>query len=192
MSKRRRITIQDSEKELRDKRGPNGFRLCRWCKKEVHPPRRTFCSDECIHLWKLRSNPGYVREHVYKRDLGICALCKSDTRLQKIQLENALRDCSYDEKSDQYKALLIALNITATEAKKSLWDADHIVPVAEGGGLCGLEFMQTLCKRCHKLKSGKQMNAKAKPRKIKQMKLGGVQGIQGFPGIKGLFGKIKD
>ena len=30
------------------------------------------------------------------------------------------------------------------------WEADHIIPVSEGGGLCGLENMQTLCIQCHK------------------------------------------
>ncbi len=32
----------------------------------------------------------------------------------------------------------------------NLWQADHIVPVIEGGGLCGLDGYQTLCVPCHK------------------------------------------
>jgi 5-methylcytosine-specific restriction endonuclease McrA len=32
----------------------------------------------------------------------------------------------------------------------SLWQADHIVPVAEGGGECGLDNLRTLCTPCHK------------------------------------------
>jgi 5-methylcytosine-specific restriction endonuclease McrA len=36
-----------------------------------------------------------------------------------------------------------------------VWDADHIVPVSEGGGLCGLEGMRTLCRKCHGSESGK-------------------------------------
>jgi len=31
----------------------------------------------------------------------------------------------------------------------SWWEADHIVPVAEGGGQCGPENYRTLCCRCH-------------------------------------------
>jgi 5-methylcytosine-specific restriction endonuclease McrA len=31
-----------------------------------------------------------------------------------------------------------------------LWDADHIVPVAEGGGECDLANMRTLCLKCHR------------------------------------------
>ena len=30
------------------------------------------------------------------------------------------------------------------------WDADHIVPVIEGGGLCGLDGYRTLCRPCHR------------------------------------------
>ena len=31
-----------------------------------------------------------------------------------------------------------------------MWQADHIIPVVEGGGCCGLDNLQTLCIRCHK------------------------------------------
>ena len=34
--------------------------------------------------------------------------------------------------------------------KHSLWQADHITPVVEGGGGCGLDNYRTLCLRCHK------------------------------------------
>jgi 5-methylcytosine-specific restriction endonuclease McrA len=37
------------------------------------------------------------------------------------------------------------------KSRKSLWDADHIVPVMEGGGECDLENIRTLCLRCHRL-----------------------------------------
>ena len=34
--------------------------------------------------------------------------------------------------------------------RKSLWDADHILPVTEGGGECDLDNIRTLCLRCHR------------------------------------------
>jgi 5-methylcytosine-specific restriction endonuclease McrA len=34
--------------------------------------------------------------------------------------------------------------------RKSLWDAHHIVPVAEGGGECDLSNLRTLCLKCHR------------------------------------------
>ena len=33
---------------------------------------------------------------------------------------------------------------------RHLWEADHIKPVIEGGGQCGLENLRTLCLRCHR------------------------------------------
>ena len=36
-------------------------------------------------------------------------------------------------------------------ARRHFWDADHIVPVVEGGGECDLANMRTLCLKCHKL-----------------------------------------
>ena len=32
--------------------------LCRWCGLEVPTRRITFCSDWCVHGWRLRNNPG--------------------------------------------------------------------------------------------------------------------------------------
>jgi hypothetical protein len=32
-----------------------------------------------------------------------------------------------------------------------LWDADHILAVKDGGGMCGLDNMRTLCIPCHKI-----------------------------------------
>jgi 5-methylcytosine-specific restriction protein A len=86
-----------------------GRPLCRWCKTAVSGRRRTFCSDACVHEWRLRSSASYLRECVYKRDKGICALC----------------------------------------GKKKKWEADHIVPVVEGGD-SNLENIRTLCIKCHR------------------------------------------
>ena len=35
-------------------------------------------------------------------------------------------------------------------SRSSLWDADHIVPVVEGGGECDLSNIRTLCLKCHR------------------------------------------
>lgn len=37
------------------------------------------------------------------------------------------------------------------------WEADHIIPVFLGGGLCTIENLQTLCYDCHKEKSKFQL-----------------------------------
>lgn len=56
-------------------RGPNGRLLCRHCGVEVPKGRLSFCSDACVHEWKLRSQPRYLRRCVFERDRGKCARC---------------------------------------------------------------------------------------------------------------------
>lgn len=166
MSKLRRSSIRRSNKELKNQRGANGHRLCRFCKNEVQPPRRTFCGNKCVHEWKLRSDVKYLRHYVYERDLGKCALCKVDTRYQKIRIEDLLYESNKSKIDRNYKAYLKTLNITEFESQKSIWHADHIKPVKMGGGESGLENIRTLCVKCHKLVTKSQIkNAKKKTAK---------------------------
>src|ERR1700710_2201115 len=68
--------------------GPLGKPLCRWCDLEILAKRRrTFCSDYCVHQHRLRTDPGYLRDQVFARDHGVCALCDADT----IAIYNALK-----------------------------------------------------------------------------------------------------
>ncbi len=107
----RAVNIDDWGKPIRDAEGKP---VCRWCRAPIVFPRRTFCGEACVHEWKIRSSPYYVREQVKKRDKGICRLCGA--------------------------------NVVKSRRK---WEADHIVPVADGGGECGLDNYRLLCRPCH-------------------------------------------
>ena len=75
-------------------KGPHGRTLCRRCGIETPKGRHTFCSDACVHEWKLRTDPGYLREQVFRRDRGICSVCGLDTeslRKDKRKLDYAAR-----------------------------------------------------------------------------------------------------
>ncbi len=122
-------------------RGETGRTLCRWCGTEVAKGRRTFCSDACVHHWKLRSNPGYLREHVFARDKGVCGQCGVDT----VALRRDMRKLDLAARRKFLKEWRLQ-----DGSRKSLWDADHVVPVAEGGGQCDLSNMRTLCLKCHR------------------------------------------
>jgi 5-methylcytosine-specific restriction protein A len=137
--KRRGGWVKPSDVE----RSPTGRPLCRWCRLEIEAGkrRRTFCSDACVHEWKLRTNPGYLREKVFERDRGVCAQCGADTT----KLRRDLRKLDYAAR----RRFLKDWNLKEG-SRKSMWDADHIVPVAEGGGQCDLSNMRTLCLRCHR------------------------------------------
>lgn len=126
-----------------------GLTCCRWCGKGVKPPRRTMCSPECVHELQLRTNGRYLRDCVYNRDKGICQMCKIDTK--KIAKE-ALQ-LRTEEKEIFLKKYSISLKRKIWKRKHGggLWDADHIIPVKDGGGSCGLENIRTLCIKCHKV-----------------------------------------
>jgi 5-methylcytosine-specific restriction enzyme A len=120
--------------------GLAGRPLCRWCRSEVPKGRRTFCSEACIHEWKLRTDPGYLRDKVFARDRGVCAQCGADT----VALRRDMRKLDFAARRQFLKQWKLREG-----SRKSLWDADHIVPVAEGGGQCDLSNMRTLCLLCH-------------------------------------------
>ena len=56
--------------------------------------RRTFCSDACVHEWRLRSSTSYLRECVFERDKGVCALCGLDTHKRAIEAGDSVSGCS--------------------------------------------------------------------------------------------------
>jgi 5-methylcytosine-specific restriction enzyme A len=121
-------------------KGPNGRCLCRWCSLEVPAGRLTFCSDFCVEEWRLRSNPGHLRERVLERDRGICAVCGTDCVAEYNHIRR-LRGTARARAAEKW----------GLGGRKSLWDADHIVPVIEGGGECDLLNMRTLCLKCHRI-----------------------------------------
>ena len=150
--------------------GAHGRPLCRWCCLEILAVRRrTFCSAYCVHQWRLRSDPGYLREQVAMRDSGVCALCATDT----VAAVRALKR----SRGERRVELLAMWGLASVKARRSLWDADHIVPVAEGGGQCDLDNLRTLCLPCHREVTAelrRRLRALAPPRVVKA-------GSQGSP-----------
>ena len=123
-------------------KGVEGRALCRWCSLEVPKGRQTFCSAFCVEEWRLRSNPGYLREKTLNRDKGMCASCGVDTLAAWLELRRS--------RGPKRLKMLAHWGLKSL-TRKTLWDADHIVPVIEGGGECDLENIRTLCLLCHRV-----------------------------------------
>ncbi|HEY0372586.1 MAG TPA: HNH endonuclease [Thermoanaerobaculia bacterium] len=117
--------------------------MCRWCKGAVSGRRRTFCSDACVHEWRLRSSTSYLRECVFERDKGVCTLCGLDTHKQRRRIMRL----PFAERMRELRTLQSAGVIH--KGRKTWWEADHILSVVEGGD-SNLENMRTLCIPCHK------------------------------------------
>ena len=131
-------------------RGPGGRRLCRQCGQEVPPRRRTFCGDACVEQWKLKTDLSFLRSRVWKRDKGRCAQCGMKCKDLEKGLELLRKVLAREGLAVVYGSLRKALKI---QSRHTLWDADHIRAVVDGGGECGLDNMQTLCFWCHRDKT---------------------------------------
>lgn len=143
------------------KRGPNGRRLCRECLQEVAPRRFSYCSDPCAEAFRLRTDHGYIRQLLEQRDRGICALCGLDciVRWRELRAEALAARNFYVA----WREIEVRLGIPST--RETLWDADHITPVADGGADLGLNNYRTLCLWCHRKVTAQWQRQRAEQRK---------------------------
>ena len=130
----------------------NNNPLCRWCKNIVSPPRRTFCSPECVHEYRIRTSSSYLRLCVFKRDNGICDICNTDTKKITKEILKASNEEEEIEIKNKYN-IHFKRKVWKKKYGGGLWDADHINCVKDGGGECGLDNLRTLCIQCHKLRT---------------------------------------
>jgi 5-methylcytosine-specific restriction enzyme A len=160
---------RQSAKLLRDH---DGHVICSCgCGRKPPKGRRTWFSTECVNAWRERNDPAYIREQLWRRDKGICALCGCDSveeyRRWREHMKEAgrlsewfLQAWRLPESARQHWKLRATERRRITDrwkpsgawtaGRRTSWDADHIVPVVEGGGLCDLSNYRTLCHPCHK------------------------------------------
>jgi 5-methylcytosine-specific restriction protein A len=155
------------------KKDADGNRLCRWDQKPVGK-RRSYCGKSCLKEVDIRCSAGMLRYHVKERDKGICAGCGLDTQKLKRIMDHAAR--SYYEIrhgigstnhtwfSGEFNkdSFLVRLGFNR---HGSLWEADHVVEVINGGEST-LENTQTLCVPCHKAKTKAMHGARARSRRV--------------------------
>lgn len=123
-------------------------RPCCYCGKPRPKDRRRWCSEACVDDFLIRKGDATrIKSAVFQRDRGICAHCGTDTDLLKRVLRKAV-DWSGAYPVSASRVIFRILAIPSW--RQRFWDADHIVPVVEGGGGCGLDGYRTLCLWCHK------------------------------------------
>ena len=165
----------------------NGKPLCRWCRGPVERPRLTFCSNKCVEEAKLRLSGTWVRDMVWERDHGICRTCGVDTVQKRREVlawdkanrtplwgELRFRTVDFKQESRLYREAVSQHaefrkqsvgDWPTAGSRKTFWDADHILEVVNGGGLCGIENYQTLCVPCHKAKTAKLAKDRSEARR---------------------------
>jgi hypothetical protein len=127
--------------------------LCRNCGQNVKrfdSRKQTFCCNECVKEWKIKSDPVYARRLVLKRDKGICTCCGRDTLEIQKQIEIIRTRYGTGSTADYIEQLFFEQQgLDPMLHRKTFYDADHIKPVSQGGGECGLEGLRLLCLWCH-------------------------------------------
>ncbi len=136
---------------------------CRWCGGPKPARRRSWCSDACHDEFLIRWCGGEVIRQVYRRDKGICAVCGIDA---EVILDLRRRVARLDTFSNPH----VTREAWGPWARREqMWEADHILPVSEGGGCCGLGNYRTLCVVCHNRESGllrRRLNRRGKPEQM--------------------------
>jgi len=175
-------------------RDPEGRRLCRWCRALVPRGRRWWCSAGCVTAYRIRSDPGFARARVHERDRGICAICGTDTEAEGARLTGLLAglgtevstELSWEPVARTLHGPLAAwLGLPAQSLSpfrdwpdrdpwpatlwirwrvEIPWEADHVTPVIEGGGECGLDGYRTLCLPCHRRETAALARRRARAR----------------------------
>jgi hypothetical protein len=141
-------------------KGPNGRGICRQCGIEVAGRRLTFCSDACVDEWKIRTAGGFAATKVRARDHGVCASCGLDCEALKKQIDEVRRLRGTDAAVLELRSRMFGPH----HLRRRLWEVDHVVPVVEGGGECGLGNLRTLCAPCHKRATAELAGRRARAR----------------------------
>ena len=166
---------------------------CTWCGGRIKKDgARSWCSTACVDEWTIRNQPAAARRRVHERDRGVCAICGADCDARRVRLEDArarLRSLQGggvpDDLAVEVRSAMAAAGLPVPgdvrptmghQPIPALWEADHIIPVCEGGGFCGLDNFRTLCLPCHREETAKLAARRAK------------SSSETSPGQLGLFG----
>lgn len=146
-----------------------GRKLCFCgCGQPVGPKRSSSAGLECVKTWRAHSDLNHIRFQVEGRDKGVCAICHTDTFALKAAWGQEIYAAYKQRFGDRAGFvgdglhLIYALGSDHPSAPKGFppkdrrwWEADHIVPVSEGGGGCDFSGYRTLCIPCHKTETKK-------------------------------------
>lgn len=160
---------------------------CGWCGKKLEGRRSRWCSKPCRTEFKsIIRDQGMFREAVRARDGGVCCECGFQAEEMQQLINKTLRErwkvsgrnhlpmdqpelkgyprsvvrkCEFVELKDG------ALHKRSYPQLKTLWQADHIHEVADGG-FHDLDNAQTLCWRCHKDKTNKSAARRKRLRRV--------------------------
>ncbi|KPI83313.1 putative SNF2/RAD54 related DNA helicase [Leptomonas seymouri] len=124
----------------------------------VNGDTELFCCGKCRENFYFRRSSSAVRRTVASVDKSICAYCHVDCEA----LSTALAATTGRQRRLEVIQMIhphllqhpaLYERIIVRPEPGNIWQADHITPVASGGGEALLDNVQTLCVLCHTLKT---------------------------------------
>lgn len=146
-----------------------GKGFCRWCGEAVMNLKGESSKGRwhpaCVSAYKLAAWSAEQRRVCWERDKGVCGVCGVDSVDLRSRAAATYREQGY---SDEW--------IMARLAKSGkLWQADHIRPLVDGGGLDLAYFeasnLMTLCSACHRQKTSREASQRALARKARAVSI---------------------
>ncbi len=144
-----------------------GRTLCRCCDTPVEGRRTVFCSDQCAHEWKIRHDPHYAKAAYIVAYGDLCVGCKRSEATSRHHYNQAYH-------------LLHSQGLLHLLDHFPEFQLDHIRPVADGGGECGLDNFRLLCQACHKPVTARFNKDRAQRRKESSPWLAVQRAKQGY------------
>lgn len=153
---------------------------CRLCGIKRPPRRRGYCSDSCQDAYLMATDSRYVRVRVWQRDEGVCRGCGLDcdnlekrlwgySTMTKMAAKGSLPERGMRTSMELRVALVTELKNFGFALNPgvvtTLWEADHVVPVVDGGSFL-LPNLQTLCAPDHRNKTSLESGWRAKREKL--------------------------
>ncbi|KAH9599821.1 Helicase [Trypanosoma melophagium] len=122
----------------------------------VHTDHDTdmFCSGSCRETFYIKRSGSAVRRSVREADKGICSCCQVDCEtlcsLVAVATTRKEREAVIDRMHPHMRHYPNLFNrIVENPVPGNVWNADHILPVSQGGGEASMDNLQTLCVACH-------------------------------------------
>lgn len=115
---------------------------CVWCGESLPKPHRRWCSQKCIDEFNRRCAAKHLGA-IAERDKGVCAICGRNMTAIRARIIDGRYRAHRNRRHFSY----FRFDRMLADAR---WEADHIVPVVLGGGLCDIDGYRTLCVSCHK------------------------------------------
>jgi len=133
----------------------------------------TYCARCGVHVSTVRQRIDDVRERLRERDNGMYPKLPTnpdhDSReCAEFRVLTEKWHMALDRRRMLFRRFLRRIGLSEGDLYKSLWEAHHKEAVKDGGGGCGLEGLETLCRWCHKSESAAQQKNWAKQRRAKK------------------------